>query len=216
METAMALMETQQREPKRRLKPSERRGQIVEAAVAFFAEVGLEGRTRDLSARLGITQPLLYKYFNSKEALVEAVFERVYLDRLQPEWRDWLLDRSIPLKQRLLQFYHAYTRAIFTYEWLRIFMFAGLAGAQLNNRYLGHLRATFLEPMLEELAAAAIGEYRPEMEDIWNLHGGIVYLGIRRFVYQTPTPEDFAPAIERAINRLLKDFGITQAPLHAP
>ena len=46
------------------------------------------------------------------------------------------------------------------------------------------------------------------MEDIWNLHGGIVYLGIRRFVYQTPTPDDDGPAIEHAIDRFLRDFGV--------
>jgi AcrR family transcriptional regulator len=195
--------------PKRRLKPDERRNQILDVAVAFFAEVGLEGRTRDLSARLGITQSLLYKYFGSKEDLIEAVFERVYLERLQPEWRELLTDGAIPLKERMQRFYEAYTRVIFTYEWMRIFMFAGLAGAALNNRYLGHLKASFLEPMLAEIAAArAPGTRPPEMEDIWTLHGGIVYLGIRRFVYQTPTPEDDAPVMARAITGFLKEFGI--------
>lgn len=193
---------------KRRLRPAERRLQIVEAAVAFFAEAGLAGTTRDLSQRLGITQSLLYKYFDSKESLVEAVFERVYLDRLQPEWRALLLDRALPLRERMLRFYTAYTDAIFTYEWMRIFMFSGLAGAQLNARYLGHLRVAFLEPMLGEIAASATSTRLPDMEDIWNLHGGIVYLGIRRFVYQTPTPDDVGPAIERAIDRFLRDFGI--------
>jgi AcrR family transcriptional regulator len=194
--------------PKRRLRPAERRLQIVEAAVAFFAEAGLAGTTRDLSQRLGITQSLLYKYFDSKESLLEAVFERVYLDRLQPEWRALLLGRALPLRERMLRFYTAYTDAIFTYEWMRIFMFSGLAGAQLNARYLGHLRVAFLEPMLGEIAASAASTRLPDMEDIWNLHGGIVYLGIRRFVYQTPTPDNVGPAIERAIDRFLRDFGI--------
>lgn len=189
--------------PQRRLKPIERRSQILEAAVAFFAEVGLEGRTRDLSARLGITQSLLYKYFGSKEDLIEAVFERVYLDRLQPEWRDLLVDRSLPLKERLERFYHAYTRVIFTYEWMRIFMFSGLAGADLNKRYLNHLRVSFMEPMLGEIQAQCHAGRVLDMEDIWNLHGGIVYLGIRRFVYQVPTSEDVAPVIDKAITRFL-------------
>lgn len=204
-------------EPKRRqprLKPSERRELILTEAVAFFAEVGLEGRTRDLSARLGITQSLLYKYFSSKEELLEAVFERVYLDRLRPEWREWLLDRSQPLRTRMLRFYEAYTSAIFDYEWLRIFMFAGLAGAQLNNRYFGRLSTTFLEAMLVEIRhEAGAGEKdrdgdQVEMEDIWNLHGSIVYLGIRKFVYQVPTPADLARPIARSIDRFLHGFGI--------
>jgi AcrR family transcriptional regulator len=193
---------------KRRLRPEERRVQIVEAAVGFFAEVGLDGRTRDLAARLGIPQSLLYKYFDSKESLLEAVFEHVYLGRLKPEWRVWIGDRSQPLKSRLLRFYSAYTDAIFTYEWMRVFMFSGLAGAQLNNRYLAHLRTAFLAPMLDEIVREARGGRVPDMEDLWNLHGGIVYLGIRRHVYQVPTPDDVGPPIERAIDRLLRDFGI--------
>ncbi len=192
---------------KRRLPPAERRLQIVEEAVAFFAQVGLEGRTRDLSARLGITQSLLYKYFDSKESLLEAVFEHVYLNRLRPEWRAMLLDRAIPLRERMLSFYRAYTDAIFTYEWMRIFMFSGLAGGRLNERYFTHI-AAFLEPMHAEIAAAATGPRKPEMEDIWNLHGGIVYLGIRRYVYQTPTPDDVGPPIERAVDRFLAAFGL--------
>ncbi|MCA0405855.1 MAG: TetR/AcrR family transcriptional regulator [Proteobacteria bacterium] len=197
---------------RKRLKPDERRSQILDVAVAFFAEVGLDGRTRDLSERAGITQSLLYNYFGSKEALIEAVFERVYLDRLQPEWRVLLTDRAIPLSERMQRFYEAYTRVIFTYEWMRIFMFAGLAGAKLNLRYLAHLRTSFLEPMLAEISASAAPDLRaPDMEDIWALHGAIVYIGIRRYVYQVPTPEDDAPHIARAIAGFLRGFGIATA-----
>jgi hypothetical protein len=47
------------------------------------------------------------------------------------------------------------------------------------------------------------------MEDIWNLHGGIVYIGIRKFVYSMPCPEDTRPAITSAIDRFLAGFDIT-------
>jgi AcrR family transcriptional regulator len=161
---------------RRRLPPAARRGQIIEAAAAFFAEVGLEGRTRDLSKRLGITQSLLYKYFDSKEALLEAVFEHVYIGRLSPEWPKLLRNRRLSLRDRLVQFYCEYTDAIFTYEWMRIFMFSGLAGERLNQRYLAHLKETLLEPLLLELQAGSTEPIRPHIEDIWNLHGGIVYL----------------------------------------
>ena len=43
-----------------------RERQIVEGAVAYFAEVGLDGQTRELARRLGITQPLLFRYFPTK------------------------------------------------------------------------------------------------------------------------------------------------------
>ncbi|MFN3937501.1 MAG: TetR/AcrR family transcriptional regulator [Gemmobacter sp.] len=189
---------------RRRLPPEDRRAQIVAGAISFFAEVGLEGTTRDLAQRLGVTQSLLFNYFANKADLLEAVYAAVYLDRLSPDWPALIADRSLPLRARMVRFYTAYTRAIFTYEWMRIFMFSGLAGAELNRRYLGHLRGLILEPLRAEIAAQAVRP--PDMEDIWNLHGGIVYIGIRRFVYQVPTPEDDRPAIEAAIDRFLAEF----------
>ena len=63
----------------RRLTPEARERQIVEGAVAYFAEVGLDGHTRELARRLGITQPLLFRYFPTKAALIERIYEEVYL-----------------------------------------------------------------------------------------------------------------------------------------
>jgi AcrR family transcriptional regulator len=193
---------------RRRLSPEDRRNRIVEGAVAYFSEVGLEGTTRELSRRLGVTQSLLFNYFSTKADLIEAVYQVVYINRLSPDWPALVTDRSLPLSERLLRFYHEYTDAIFTYEWMRIFMFSGLAGAELNKRYLGHLSNLILRPMLDELRAEARGARVPEMEDVWNLHGGIVYIGIRKFVYQMPCPDDARPAIGLAVERFLRDFGI--------
>ncbi len=186
---------------RRRLEPAERREQILCAAVAWFADVGFAGTTRDLARRAGVTQALLYKYFSNKADLTEAVFERVYLGRLDPRWLEEISDRRVPLHDRLCHFYRQYTAAIFTYEWMRIFMWAGLAGDALNRRYLGHVAESLLAPMAAEVAAAT-GRV-PGMEDMWNLHGGIVYIGIRRFIYRLPTPEDPSPAIEAAVARFL-------------
>jgi AcrR family transcriptional regulator len=186
----------------RRLEPEARREQIVAAAVCYFAEVGLGGTTRDLARRIGITQGLLYRYFASKAELVEAVFERVFLDRLSPRWNAEILDRGLPLELRLSRFYRQYGAAIFTYEWMRIFMWSGLAGEALNQRYLSRIGDSLLAPLREEIAAA--GPYRcPDMEEMWALHGSVVYLGIRRFIYLLPTPADVGPVIDRSVERFL-------------
>ena len=117
---------------------------------------------------------------------------------------DLLADRSQPLRTRLTVFYRDYTRAIFTYEWMRIFMFAGLAGERLNRRYLEHVRDLLLKPILAELQE--VSGKPPDVEDIWNLHGSLVYLGIRKFIYQLPVPDDVGPVIDRAIDRFLASF----------
>lgn len=194
---------------RRRLPPQERRQQIVDGAVAFFAEVGLEGNTRDLARRLGVTQSLIFNYFATKDALIEAVYEKVYLDRLSPDWPERLTDRTVPLRARILAFYTEYSSLIFEREWMRIFMFSGLAGSALNRRYLEHLGEVILRPLLDEVrAAAAASDRNPTMEDIWNLHGGIVYIGIRQHIYQMPCPDDPSEAIIRAVDQFLDYFGI--------
>lgn len=191
---------------RRRLPPTERRRQIVDGAASFFAEVGLDGNTRDLARRLGVTQSLIFKYFATKDELIEAVYEKVYLDRLSADWPARLRDRATPLRDRLLCFYTEYSKLIFEYEWMRIFMFSGLAGSELNRRYLEHIREFVLKPVLEETRATSRGAGSPEMEDVWNLHGGIVYIGIRRHIYRTPCPDDPGDAIARAIDRFLAGF----------
>src|SRR3954469_24566142 len=89
----------------RRLAPGDRRRQIVEAAVAFFSEVGFEGGTRALADRLGITQPLIYRYFPTKDDLIKAVYDEVFVKRWRPEWEALLSDRDIPVRDRLKEFY---------------------------------------------------------------------------------------------------------------
>ncbi len=72
-------------------------------------------------------------------------------------------------------------------------MFAGLSGEELNRRYLNRVRDQLLTPFcLKELSAASspAGVRPPDIEDLFNLHGSIVYLGIRRFIYQLPRRPD--------------------------
>ena len=194
---------------RRRLPPDERRQLIIEGAVAFFADVGLDGNTRDLARQLGITQSLLFNYFATKSDLIEAVYDHVYLDQISDAWPALLTDRTKSFRTRLLGFYEAYSRLIFRYDWMRIFMFSGLAGAALNRRYLDHLGQVLLTPLMAEMQAVTSGPQQPQMEDLWNLHGGIVYIGIRRHIYKMPGPDDPSESITRAIDRFLAAFRLT-------
>jgi AcrR family transcriptional regulator len=193
---------------RRRLPPAERRQQIVDEAVRFFAEVGLDGNTRELARRLGVTQSLIFNYFATKDELIDAVYEKVYIGRLSPDWPERLTDRTVPLRQRLLAFYSEYSALIFEREWMRIFMFSGLAGASLNHRYLEHLGNVILRPLLAETEALARTDTPPTMEDVWNLHGGIVYIGIRQHIYRMPEPARPQEEIARAIDKFLFFFSV--------
>ncbi|WP_169124562.1 TetR/AcrR family transcriptional regulator [Xanthobacter sp. SG618] len=193
---------------RRRLSPADRERDIVAGAVAFFAEFGFDGATRDLAQRLGITQPLLYRYFPGKDALLDRVYQEVYQSRWQSEWETAIADRSIPIEERLKRFYRAYAAVIQTYEWVRLFMFAGLKGLDFNSRYLAFLRARLFERMVIEIRAAnGLDEAAPvseeEIELIWSLHAGIFYIGVRKFIYGMPIPADPEADIDVKVNAFL-------------
>lgn len=197
--------------PRQRLDPAERERLIVEGAVRFFAEVGFDGHTRDLAKRLGITQPLLYRYFPSKEHLIERVYEEVYLKRWQPRWDVLVTDRSRPLEDRLIQFYKEYTGVIFNSDWIRIFMFAGLKDVGINKRYLAIVRKRLFIPLcidLRELAAlpdtAALPLTNEEVELASALHGSIIYVAIRKWIYHLPLPKDLDAHVERVVRTFLR------------
>lgn len=51
-----------------------RRGEILDAALAVFAEKGYEaGTMREIAARVGVTEPALYRHYAGKEALFEGL-----------------------------------------------------------------------------------------------------------------------------------------------
>src|SRR6478609_12039654 len=89
----------------RRLSPDDRRKEFVAKATEFFSDEGFGGGTRALARRLGVTQPLLYRYFPSKDDLIKEVYRTVYLDPLETDWEKRLANRSRPLRDRLLEFY---------------------------------------------------------------------------------------------------------------
>jgi AcrR family transcriptional regulator len=195
-------------ETKRRMSPDMREQEIVRGAVSFFAEFGFEGQTRELAKRLGVTQPLLYRYFPTKDALVERVYQEVFLRRWNPFWEELIQDRRRSLKDRLTEFYRDYSRVILTYEWVRLFMFSGLKGLDFNTRYLDLLRqkvfGLIIKELREEFSRDAI-DVSPisqmEIEAVWGLHAAIFYLGVRKFIYNMPVDD-----IDRVVELELKVF----------
>jgi AcrR family transcriptional regulator len=190
-------------QPRKRLSADERERMIARGAVAFFCEVGFGGNTRELAKRLGITQPLLYRYFPSKEALIERVYQEVYLNRWDPRWEEMLDDHSRPARERIVAFYREYAKAVLSYEWIRIFMFSGLRGMNLNSRYLTLVRDRVYTRVIREVRReyglpppdeVPIDEI--EFELVWALHASIFYIGIRKWIYGLEIPERIDAVIE--------------------
>lgn len=198
---------------RRRLAPEQREKDIVAKAIRYFATYGFAASTRDLARDIGITQPLLYRYFPSKDALVDRVFQEVYVSRWNEEWDAMIRDRSVPLPLRLKTFYRQYAKVILDSDWIRIFIFAGLTREGINKRYLARLRVRIFNVVLDELrhefriAAPTDLQYEDEIEFIWGLHAAIFYVGVRKWVYGLAVPRD----LERLIDQKLDAF-IASAP----
>ncbi len=193
---------------RRRLPRKEREKLIVAEAVRFFAEVGFEGQTRALAQRLGVTQPLLYRYFPDKEALIDRVYHEVFLGGWETDWNTALTDRSRPLVERVVEFYLSYTKANFSYERVRLFMFAGLKDESVANRYMAHVREHLFLPLCQEIRAeAGVATDTPpsplEIELVAGLHGAVGYVGLRRWVYKAQTPEDLDAVVTQLVRSYL-------------
>jgi AcrR family transcriptional regulator len=191
----------------KRLAPSQRAEQILRGAIRFFAEHGFSGQTRELANDLGISKGLLYRYFSSKEALIDRVYDEVFLRRWSPKWKPVLTDRNRPLIERLKVFYLDYARLPLEYEWGRIYLYAGLAGASINQRYFRLVNERIYKPVISELRhefgfppIERLKITEPELELMWSLHGNIFYIGIRKWVYHVDVPSDLNGAIEQLVD----------------
>ena len=203
----------------KRLAAPVREQQIVTEAVRFFAEFGFNGQTRELAQRLGITQPLLYRYFPTKQDLIERVFDELFLKRIDPQWATLITDRSRPLGERLVDFYQRYARMTYTYEWIRIYMFSALMGNDINRRYIKIVEDKILKPICAEIrhylgqpttATRPVGE--AELEHLWIMHGGIFYYAVRKHVYHSRVSEDFAGVVRHAVTTMLAGLKATGLP----
>jgi AcrR family transcriptional regulator len=174
-----------------RLSREAREKLIVEGAIRFFAEVGFGGQTRELSRQLRMSQSLLFKYFPTKGHLIDRVYREVYLSRWNPYWEVLLQDDKITIRERLLKFYLEYAHRIMDYHWIRIFLYAGLLGSEINKNYLDLLKTRIIykichavrrEAGLSKLSDDDLNER--DLQLVWALQGSILYLAIQRHVYR--------------------------------
>jgi AcrR family transcriptional regulator len=213
------------RAKQKRLSPDDRRKEFVAKATEFFSEEGFGGGTRDLARRLGVTQPLLYRYFPSKDDLIKEVYRTVYLEPFDTGWEKLLADRSRPIRDRLQEFYNAYTNVIFTRKWLRIYLYSGLKGLDINRWYVGVVQDKILTRIIRECrheaALPALNKLTAaELEMAWVFHSGIFYYGVRKYIYESPVLEDKEQMISDAVEAFLagfeRVFGTAAGPRHVP
>jgi AcrR family transcriptional regulator len=176
---------------RRRMKPADRERLIVLEATRYFAEAGWSAGTEELARRLGVTQPLLFRYFPTKELLIDRIYSDIEKDITNPAWLRLIEDPSCTLEDRLTDFYRDYVARVMTRDCFRLFLFAGLANVEhLSDRFYGRMRKTIFPAIARALRA----EFQPkiprrkritalEMELVQSLHGMFHHVAIRRWVY---------------------------------
>ncbi len=189
-----------------RMPSAERREQILKKAFEFFSEYGLTAQTRALAEACGVSQRLLYSLFPNKSALINAVYEAEIAGVFKAVWFVQLRDRSKPVEQRLCEFYREYYATVLTRRWMRLFLYASLAEAEMAPTYIASVIMQLLETVVEEAAHEAdlsMPQSRAELQEIgWILHGAVSHLAIRRHIYHDKTQIE----INRVITLQVKSF----------
>jgi AcrR family transcriptional regulator len=203
-----------------RLSATARREQILSEAARFFAEFGFSGTTHGLAERLGIRQALLYKYFESKEALVEAVFQRVAAGRWTADYPALLADRARPLEDRLAEVYRLLAEEDDGLG-LRLFVRAALDRHPVPPARGATLTSSIVAPLVAELRHEArvpdlgrLAMTRGERELVMLLHGAVMFRAIREHVYRAPLEEDRDAVVRLYIRTFLAGARETIRELH--
>jgi len=152
------------------IKPAQvRRTEILDASFAMFVERGFDNTSlNDIILEAGLSKGMFYHHFESKEALLEALFERI-TDETYAMLEPVLSAQGLNPKQRLQQILDC--------------------GAEIRMRNVELTREVFaslLRPesklLYERISAAWIERMRPIL-------GRIVEEGVQSGLFQTDDPE---------------------------
>ena len=205
--------------PRRRLSVEERERQIVDGAIRFFAEHGMDAQMRELAQAIGVTHALVYHYFPTKQALVDRVYQEVFEGRWKPEWEALLDDRQLGVEEKLVRFYVDYARTVLTRDFVRIIIFSGLTDRSIPDRFFAMLGERLFPRLVRETRRCRGSTSRAktsarEFELLMGLHGGVFYGGMRFFVYGQPMhPQQMALDDEAVIADRVRSYLAASAGL---
>ncbi|MEW2269209.1 TetR/AcrR family transcriptional regulator [Streptomyces griseofuscus] len=172
----------------------ETRARILRAAGAVFAERGYEAATvRDIAARAGVNQALIFRYFGSKQALLTEVMAQDGKEQVSSTPPELLFETALrgvlaegggPDADRLA----VYLRSI-----------GGADAAPETVRALGEEYAAALAALSE----AEDGTLRAQLAMAWLLGIGLMRVVVRQEPLATADPDAICTHVLTALDRLL-------------
>ena len=183
---------------RRRMGVVEREKHILDGAIQFFAQNGMNGQLRDLAKSIGVTHALLYHYFPTKQDLINRVYLEVFEGRWRNEWDDILDSSTLTPEEKLTAFYTEYVNVTLNSDFVRILVYSGLSDHAITDRFFALLRKRLFPRLIRETRAyrAVTSRAKPtkrEMELLMGLHGGFFYITMRRWIYQQGVYNEMSP-----------------------
>jgi AcrR family transcriptional regulator len=165
------------------MRESKRIGaKIIAAAARLYAEHGFDVPLSRIARAARVPEARLRRTGN----LREQVLAQLFAGRWKPEWDSLLIDRRLPLEERLTRFYAQYRGKIERGE-ARLWTRAGLLGMH-GPRFSRALEKRILVPVARELRhEAGVRSKRAvsgcEIELVQMLHGAIAFPHTRSYIF---------------------------------
>lgn len=162
---------------------------ILAAAARLYAEHGFDVPFSRIARAARVTPAVMRRCAGTKRALLARVFKQLFAGRWKPEWDALLVNRALPLEQRLSRFFVAY-RGNIERTGARLWTRAGLLGLHVSGNFSATLEERILAPIVRELRHAAGVTAPPkgkvsgkELELVTVLHAAIAFPHTRSHIF---------------------------------
>lgn len=186
-----------------RLSAQERKGKIIETAIALFSEKGFRGTTtHEIAKRAGISEALLFRHFPDKRRLYQAILSAKMEEQIPLLFRDLPLDgepRTILLDLG--------RRIVLQNEkdpsFLRLLLFSALEGHELSDLFFQSRTLPLLE-FLKKFLVAGKNEGRFHFSD--SETAARAFLGMIFGLVQTRILFRIRRVVRRPLRRILETY----------
>ena len=198
--------------PRKRIPQEERRTQIIDAAIALFANKGFKGTTtREIACAAGISEAIIFRHFATKEDLYDAIIAHTLEKRFRAwEQEEGLLQLPSDLEAALKIYAHAYIRRNREDPtFIRLMLYSALEDHKFRERFLEVYRSPYLTTISKTLdEGISRGDYRPVNPrlTIRAFFWALLHYCIHRFVAQTQSPDldDEEAVVDNLVNVFMR------------
>jgi AcrR family transcriptional regulator len=195
----------------KRMSADERRRSILDAVLTVLSSEGYAGVTTARVARkVGVTEPILYRHFSSKRAILRALLDEVIV-RMMTAFHEMIKEESDPVAA-LRRICCAYPQLARRFK--REFRVINQALVEVNDptthKILAHhydAYRAFLQKLIEKgQQAGTLRRDIPAAIGAWHIiHSALGFLMTQNIRTDAQTSKDFESLADAALSGLLKN-----------